>query len=64
MPSKPMPSQQVPAKSWGVETKADEVALVHLIRYSKEEAVRLGVSEVVVEFLRRACIELTNTIEN
>ena len=59
MPSKPMPS-----KSWSVETKADELALVHLIRYSKEEAVRLGVSEVVVEFLQRACLELSHAIEN
>jgi hypothetical protein len=43
--------------------KADVVALARLIRYSEEEAVRLGVSGVVVECLRMAGIELTNTIE-
>jgi hypothetical protein len=41
----------------------DVVALARLIRYSEEEALRLGVSEVVVECLRMAGIELTNTIE-
>ena len=43
--------------------KADVVALARLIRYSEEEASRLGVSGVVVECLRMAGIELTNTIE-
>ncbi len=42
--------------------KADVVALARLIRYSEEEALRLGVSGVVVECLRMAAIELTNTI--
>jgi hypothetical protein len=41
----------------------DLVALARLIRYSEEEALRLGVSEVVVEGLRMAGVELTNTIE-
>ena len=43
--------------------KADVVALARLIRYSEEEALRLGVSGVVVECLRMADIELTYTIE-
>jgi hypothetical protein len=43
--------------------KADVVALARLIRYSQEEALRLGVSGVVVECLRMAGIELANTIE-
>ena len=43
--------------------KSDVVALARLIRYSEEEASRLGVSGVVVECLRMAGIELTNTIE-
>jgi hypothetical protein len=43
--------------------KADVEALARLIRYSEEEALRLGVSGVVVECLRMAGIELTNTIE-
>jgi hypothetical protein len=43
--------------------KADAVALVHFVRCSEEEALRLGVSGVVVEFLRMARIELINTIE-
>lgn len=43
--------------------KADVVALARLIRYSEEEALRLGVSGVVVECLRMAGIELINTIE-
>lgn len=42
--------------------KADVVALARLIRYSEEEAVRLGMSGVVVECLRMAAIELANTI--
>jgi len=46
-----------------VVTKADVVALARLIRYSEEEALRLGVSAVVIECLRMAGIELTNTIE-
>lgn len=41
----------------------DVVALARLIRYSEEEALRLGVSGVVVECLRMAGIELNNTIE-
>ena len=44
-------------------TKADVAALARLIRYSEEEALRLGVSVVVIECLRMAGIELTNTIE-
>jgi hypothetical protein len=43
--------------------KADVVALARLIRYSQEEALRLGVSGVVVECLRMAGIELANMIE-
>jgi hypothetical protein len=43
--------------------KADVMALARLIRYSEEEALRLGVSGVVVECLRMAGIELTNTID-
>jgi hypothetical protein len=43
--------------------EADVVALARLIRYSEEEALRLGVSGVVVECLRMAGIEITNTIE-
>ena len=46
-----------------VTIKADVVALARLIRYSEEEALRLGVSGVVVECLRMAGIEITNTIE-
>jgi hypothetical protein len=49
---------------WLVTMKADVVALARLIRYSEEEALRLGVSGVVVECLRMAGIELTNTIDN
>jgi hypothetical protein len=44
--------------------KADVVALARLIRYSEEEALRLGVSGIVVECLRMAGIELVNTIED
>jgi hypothetical protein len=43
--------------------KADVVALARLIRYSEEEALRLGVPGVVVACLRMAGIELTNTLE-
>jgi hypothetical protein len=43
--------------------KDDMAALARLIRYSEEEALRLGISGVVVECLRMAGIELTNTIE-
>jgi hypothetical protein len=46
-----------------VAIKDDVVALARLIRYSEEEALRLGVSGVVVECLRMAGIELTYTIE-
>jgi hypothetical protein len=45
-----------------VTAKADIAALARLIRYSEEEAVRLGVSGVVIECLRMAGIELTNAI--
>jgi hypothetical protein len=48
---------------WRMEMKADAVALLHFVQYSEEEALRLGVSGVVIEFLRMARIELTNTIE-
>jgi hypothetical protein len=48
---------------WLVAMKDDMVALARLIRYSEEEALRLGISGVVVECLRMAGIELTNTIE-
>lgn len=44
--------------------KDDVVALARLIRYSEEEALRLGVSGIVVECLRMASIEIANTIEN
>jgi hypothetical protein len=43
--------------------KDDLVALARLVRYSEEEALRLGLSGVVVECLRMAGIELTTTIE-
>jgi hypothetical protein len=43
--------------------KADVAALARLIRYSEEEALRLGVSGVVVECLRMARIELASMIE-
>jgi hypothetical protein len=46
-----------------VTIKSDVVALARLIRYSEEEAVRLGVPGMVVECLRMAGIELINTIE-
>jgi hypothetical protein len=46
-----------------VTTKSDVVALARLIRYAEEEAVRLRVPGVVIECLRMAGIELTNTIE-
>jgi hypothetical protein len=46
-----------------VTVKADVVALARLIRYSEEEALRLGVPGVVIECLRMAGIELANTIE-
>jgi hypothetical protein len=39
-------------------------ALARLIRYSEEEAQRLGVTGVVIECLRMASIELTNAITN
>jgi hypothetical protein len=45
-----------------VAIKDDVVALARLIRYSEEEALRLGVPGVVIECLRMAGIELTNTI--
>jgi hypothetical protein len=47
-----------------VTMKDDVVALARLIRYSEEEALRLGVPGVVVECLRMAGIELTNTIDD
>jgi hypothetical protein len=40
----------------------DMAALARLVRYSQEEALRLGVSGVVVECLRMANIELTNAL--
>jgi hypothetical protein len=43
--------------------KDDLAALARLIRYSEEEASRLGLSGIVVECLRMARIELTNSIE-
>jgi hypothetical protein len=43
--------------------KDDVAALARLIRYSEEEALRLGVPGVVVECLRMAGIELVNTID-
>lgn len=43
--------------------KDDVAALARLIRYSEEEALRLGVPGIVVECLRMAGIELVNTIE-
>ena len=46
-----------------MKMKSDVVALARLIRYSEEEALRLGVSGVVVECLRMAGIELINAIE-
>jgi hypothetical protein len=46
-----------------VATNDDVMALARLIRYAEEEALRLGVSEVAVECLRMAGIELANTIE-
>jgi hypothetical protein len=45
-----------------VKVQADMAALARLIRYSEEEALRLGVSGVIVECLRMANIELTNAI--
>jgi hypothetical protein len=47
-----------------VSDKSDMAALARLIRYSEEEAQRLGVTGVVVECLRMANIELTNAITN
>ena len=41
----------------------DVVALAHLIRYSEEEALRLGVPGLVVECLRMAATELSDAIE-
>ena len=40
--------------------KADIAALARLVRYSQEEALRLGVSGVVVECLRMAGVELAD----
>jgi hypothetical protein len=45
-----------------VTTKSDVVALAYFIRYSEQEALRLGVSGVVIECLRMAAIELANAI--
>jgi hypothetical protein len=47
-----------------VAIKDDMVALARLIRYSEEEAQRLGVSGVVVECLRMAGFELINMLED
>jgi hypothetical protein len=46
-----------------VAMKHDLMALARLIRYSEEEALRLGLSGVVVECLRMAGIEIINAIE-
>jgi hypothetical protein len=46
-----------------MKMKADAVALMHFVRYSEEETLRLGVSGIVVEFLRMARIELTDAIK-
>ena len=46
-----------------VVTKDEFVALALLIRYSEEEAQRLGAPSVVVECLRMASVELRNTID-
>ena len=40
--------------------KADVLSLARLICYSKEEALRLGMSVVVIECLRMAGIELAH----
>jgi hypothetical protein len=47
-----------------VATNPDMAALARMIRYSAEEAQRLGVSGVVVECLRMANVELSNAITN
>jgi hypothetical protein len=47
-----------------VATNPDMAALARMIRYSAEEAQRLGVSGVVVECLRMANTELSNAITN
>ena len=44
--------------------KPDMAALARLVRYSEEEAQRLGLTGVVIECLRMASIELTNAITN
>lgn len=46
-----------------VANKDDVVALAHLIRYSEEEALRLGAPGLVVECLRMAALELSDAIE-
>src|SRR5260370_42629309 len=46
-----------------VTMKADVVALARLIRFSEEEALRLGVSGVGVGCLRMGGIERTTTID-
>jgi hypothetical protein len=48
---------------WLVAMKDDLEALARLVRYSEEEALRLGLSGVVVECLRMAGIEITNAIQ-
>jgi hypothetical protein len=49
----------------GIEVKNTEMAaLARLIHYSEEEALRLGVSGIVIECLRMANIELTSAIAN
>ena len=49
---------------WGgfpvMNVKADLAALARLISYSEQEALRLGLSGVVIECLRMANIELSN----
>jgi hypothetical protein len=46
-----------------VAMKDDLAALARLIRYSEEEALRLGSSGIVVECLRMARIEIASSIE-
>jgi hypothetical protein len=43
-------------------TDEDIAALINLIRYSEDEAVRLRVQEVVVRCLRMAAMEMASAI--
>jgi hypothetical protein len=47
-----------------VNEKSDIAALARLIRYSEEEAQRLGVAGGVIECLRMASVALTSAITN